>query len=203
MEDAEIPRTPSSEWRLEIELHEAALAKARMPRPGLRNGDFGRDRRRCRPCCSNARGSAGAGAGEVSLLPAFASACQRRSWRRARDFGKQSFKKRGENPAPLCADRAQGPIKAGKFDIAPFDHIDGPQSAPERPVPRYRNLHLTRHGENPPAQKSERPRGEPRPLDGGGGAGSPPQPYSDRRCALSRWERAGTSHRCRRARRAR
>src|SRR4051794_1217177 len=27
-----------------------------------------------------------------------------------------------------------------------------------------------------PTQKSERPRGEPRPLDGGGGAGYPPQP---------------------------
>ena len=32
--------------------------------------------------------------------------------------------------------------------------------------------------------KSERPRGEPRPLDGGGGAGSPPQPCSG--CAAAR-----------------
>src|SRR4051812_1979811 len=32
------------------------------------------------------------------------------------------------------------------------------------------------HGCTLGPQKSERPRGEPRPLDGGGGAGCPPQP---------------------------
>ena len=45
--------------RIEIELHEAALAQARMPRPGLRGWRSRRGRRRCRLCCSNGRGTPG------------------------------------------------------------------------------------------------------------------------------------------------
>jgi len=42
-------------------------------------------------------------------------------------------------------------------------------------LPTRGSYPLRRAKSAPP--KSERPRGEPRPLDGGGGAGSPPQPY--------------------------
>src|ERR1043165_8901817 len=146
--------------RVEIELHQRLFAQTRVPRPRLRDGILI----------------------EVGVVPALAAAVaaaggacvgEHHSFGlrfgtvggfdpRTRYLGEQSFEEGGENPAPLRPNRTQGPIEAGQFDIAPFDHVAHPT----------RTLSYTARA----LQKSERPRGKPRPLDGGGGAGSPPQP---------------------------
>src|SRR4051794_2589596 len=84
---------------VEIELHEAALAQARMARPGQRNGVFV---------------EIGVVAALAAAVPAACGArvCEHRCFglllrsvgslrMRTRDFGEQSLKERGENSAPL------------------------------------------------------------------------------------------------------
>src|SRR3954447_24939291 len=62
---------------------------------------------------------------------------------RTRDFGEQSLEESGKDPAPLRANRAQGPIETGQLNFAPFDHIDGPHRPRKTASPSTQNLHLT------------------------------------------------------------
>ncbi|MEN3377710.1 MAG: hypothetical protein V7604_3065 [Hyphomicrobiales bacterium] len=103
-----------------------------------------------------------------------------------RSVGHHGFKVGGQCLAPGGFDQRQWAITARQLNIAPSNHVANPAILRCRTVvglgPEYRNVEAGGRQQRR-AQKSERPRGEPRPLDGGGGAGSPPQPCGERRAA--------------------
>ena len=174
------PRQPN---RLEVQIGVVAAFLAAMAAAG---GARGADIRGCLWCAGPIRRRGGG----------------------SRNLGHHLCQVGGESLAPRGRDRRQRAITARQLDIAPSHHrvtvgfeCDFGNATVTRmsqkrvyarlrramatpgTAPAYRCAHA---GYDPSAThptKSERPRGEPRPLDGGGGAGSPPQPCGERRAA--------------------